>query len=63
MTHLMKRSPPVQRNGGPPNGLGEEAIINAAGILVGQDDRDLGDVVKKFTAPPGCRCRTSSLAD
>jgi hypothetical protein len=31
-------------------GLGEEGIVDAAGILVGQNVCDVGDVVEKFSS-------------
>jgi hypothetical protein len=33
-------------------GWGKTGIVDAAGILVGQDVRDVGDVVEKFTGAP-----------
>jgi hypothetical protein len=37
-------------------GWGKSGIVDPAAIPVGQDVRDVGDVVEKFTGdPPGCR--------
>ena len=36
-------------------GWGKTGIVDAAGILVGQDVRDVGDAVERFTATLRCQ--------
>jgi hypothetical protein len=50
------KPPTATESTGPSEGLGGRAgSLTLRGILVGQDVRDVGDVVEKFTAaPPGC---------